>query len=138
MGDSLDLVPIAAWHGMGRKAQWWSPVLLAVYDEDTGVYSAVCKCISENNDEADSSCYSARSQTCRHEYDTGGYQPDVWFEPREVWEIRGADITISPVYPAARGLVNEERGLSIRFPRFMQRRMDKGPEQASTPGQLAK
>lgn len=154
MGDSLDLVPIAAWHGMGRKAQWWSPVLLAVYDEDTGVYSAVCKCISgftdkeyidiktvrfpENNDEADSSCYSARSQTCRHEYDTGGYHPDVWFEPREVWEIRGADITISPVYPAARGLVNEERGLSIRFPRFMQRRMDKGPEQASTPGQLAK
>lgn len=24
LGDSLDLVPIAAWHGQGRKAGWWS------------------------------------------------------------------------------------------------------------------
>ena len=30
LGDSLDLVPIGAWHGNGRKAQWWSPILLAV------------------------------------------------------------------------------------------------------------
>lgn len=28
MGDSLDLVPIGAWHGSGRKAGWWSPILL--------------------------------------------------------------------------------------------------------------
>ncbi len=26
-----------------------------------------------------------------------GEQPDVWFEAREVWEIRGADLTLSPV-----------------------------------------
>jgi hypothetical protein len=29
VGDSLDLVPIGAWHGSGRKAGWWSPILLA-------------------------------------------------------------------------------------------------------------
>lgn len=29
IGDSLDLVPIGAWHGSGRKAGWWSPILLA-------------------------------------------------------------------------------------------------------------
>lgn len=28
LGDSLDLVPIGAWHGSGRKAGWWSPILL--------------------------------------------------------------------------------------------------------------
>lgn len=38
LGDSLDLVPIGAWHGMGRKASWWSPILLAVYDAETGMY----------------------------------------------------------------------------------------------------
>jgi DNA ligase-1 len=25
IGDTLDLVPIGAWHGMGRKNEWWSP-----------------------------------------------------------------------------------------------------------------
>ena len=46
LGDSLDLVPIGAWHGNGRKAQWWSPILLAVWDADAGKLVAVCKCMS--------------------------------------------------------------------------------------------
>lgn len=45
-GDTLDLVPIGAWHGNGRKAQWWSPILLAVWDEHLGRLVAVCKCMS--------------------------------------------------------------------------------------------
>ena len=46
LGDSLDLVPIGAWHGNGRKAQWWSPILLAVWDPNAGKLVAVCKCMS--------------------------------------------------------------------------------------------
>lgn len=144
---------------MGRKAKWWSPILLAVYDSSTGTYQAVCKCISgftdaeyksmkferfaENNDDPEASCYSARrgggtGPRGGLEYDTGGYLPDVWFEPREVWEVRGADVTLSPVYPAAKGLVSEERGLSLRFPRFLRRRDDKSVEDASGPEVLAR
>ncbi len=62
----------------------------------------------------------------------------VWFEPKEVWEIKGADITLSPVYKASIGLVSDERGLSIRFPRFMKLREDKSIEDASTNDELAK
>ncbi|EPQ27854.1 uncharacterized protein PFL1_04598 [Pseudozyma flocculosa PF-1] len=151
LGDSLDLVPIGAWHGMGRKATWWSPILLAVYDADTGVFQAVCKCISGFTDAFYKDLnvrYAEGSDTCvraRHgepppggyEYDTGSLVPDVWWRPSEVWELRGADITLSPNYTAALGLVSEERGLSIRFPRFIKRRDDKGVEQASSPHQLA-
>lgn len=46
LGDSLDLIPIAAWHGNGRKAQWWSPVLLGLWNPETDRPVAVCKCMS--------------------------------------------------------------------------------------------
>lgn len=61
----------------------------------------------------------------------------VWFVAREVWELRFADVTLSPVYTAAMGLVSEERGLSMRFPRFIKIREDKGIEEASTGRELA-
>ena len=46
-------------------------------------------------------------------------------------------ITLSPVSVAARGLVSEDRGLSLRFPRFIRTRQDKSLEGASTPEFLA-
>ena len=46
IGDSLDLIPVGAWHGNGRKAQWWSPVLLALWDSERARPVAVCKCMS--------------------------------------------------------------------------------------------
>ena len=48
-----------------------------------------------------------------------------------------ADITLSPTYPAAIGLVSEERGLSLRFPRFLKVREDKGIDEATTSDYLA-
>ena len=46
--DTVDLVPIGAWFGNGRKAQkgFLSPVLLAVYDEEEEVFRSICRCMS--------------------------------------------------------------------------------------------
>jgi len=66
-----------------------------------------------------------------------GYSPSVYFRPHEVWEIRGADVTVSPVSVAAKGLVSENRGLSLRFPRFVRMREDKSVEDASSTDFLA-
>jgi ATP-dependent DNA ligase len=38
----------------------------------------------------------------------------VWFEPTEVWELRGADLTLSNVHRAAFGVIHPDRGVSIR------------------------
>jgi hypothetical protein len=46
IGDSLDLVPLGAWYGNGRKVKWWSPILMGLYDQKTGRCVAVCKCMS--------------------------------------------------------------------------------------------
>ena len=46
--DTIDVVPIGAWYGNGRKAQksFLSPVLLAVYDKDEDVYRSISRCLS--------------------------------------------------------------------------------------------
>jgi len=138
LGDSLDLVPIGAWHGNGRKAQWWSPVLLALQDGRTGRLVAVCKCMSGFTDvfyKAMRERYADDSDACSRQnlwdVDTGGLKPEVYFKPNEVWEIRGADVTLSPVSIAAQGLVSDSKGLSLRFPRFVKVRDDKNIENAS-------
>jgi DNA ligase-1 len=173
--DTLDLVPVAGWHGQGRKAKWWSPILLAVRNDETGSLEAVCKCMSgftdafykanrrfyddgsgdpepdavsadqaegnsgdsgsqsegEDDEDENTQKYKNIRKTKPSFVEYAGH-PDVWFEPQEVWEMAFADITLSPTYKAAIGLVSQDRGLSLRFPRFLRKREDKGIEEAST------
>lgn len=140
--DTIDLIPIAGWHGQGRKAKWWSPILLAVRNPESGSLEAVTKCISGFTDkfyQANKEKYAEGSDNviARPSYIEYHGHPDVWFEPQEVWEMAFADITKSPTYLAAIGLVDESRGLSMRFPRFLRVRDDKGIEEASTAEFLA-
>ncbi|KAL4946139.1 hypothetical protein BDV06DRAFT_160493 [Aspergillus oleicola] len=140
--ETLDLIPVAGWHGNGRKAKWWSPILLAVRNPETGSLEAVTKCMSGFTDkfyQANKDKYEEGSTNVisRPSYVEYYGEPDVWFEPQEVWEMAFADITLSPTYPAAIGLVSDERGLSLRFPRFLKVREDKSIDEASTSDYLA-
>ncbi|KAK0208810.1 ATP-dependent DNA ligase [Desarmillaria ectypa] len=153
ISDSLDLIPIGAWNGNGRKAKFWSPILLGMWNPNSGCIVAVCKCMSGFTDifytinqrrtKDITERYALRedsdvcSQKPRWDCELGGFRPDVYFKPQEVWEIRGANITVSPVSVAAKGLVSSTKGLSLRFPRFIRVRKDKGVSQASTPQFLA-
>ncbi|KAJ5717576.1 hypothetical protein N7488_003222 [Penicillium malachiteum] len=140
--ETLDLIPIAGWHGQGRKAKWWSPILLAVRNPESGALEAVTKCMSGFTDKfyaSNKEKYSEGSPNVisRPAYVEYSGHPDVWFEPQEVWEMAFADITLSPTYTAAIGLASEERGLSLRFPRFLKVREDKGLDEASSSDYLA-
>ena len=140
--ETLDLIPVAGWHGQGRKAKWWSPILLAVRNPETGSLEAVTKCMSGFTDKfyqsnKDKYAEGSTNVISRPSYVEYNGIPDVWFEPQEVWEMAFADITLSPTYPAAIGLVSEERGLSLRFPRFLKVREDKSIDEATTSDYLA-
>jgi DNA ligase-1 len=144
--DTIDLIPVGGWHGSGRKNAWWSPILLACRNDETGSLEVVTKCMSGFTD----AFYKANRERYDPESDNNntlggqpsyveyrGGQPAVWFEPQEVWEMAFADVTLSPTYTAAIGLVSEERGLSLRFPRFLRVREDKSLEEASSRDFLA-
>eukprot|EP00884_Botryococcus_braunii_P017318 jgi/Botrbrau1/426/Bobra.110_2s0076.1 len=138
--DSLDLVPIGAWYGNGRKVGWFSPFLMAAWDPDSETFQSVCRCMSGFTDAfytAATERLGARKIPARKPYYVTAESPDVWFEPSEVWELRGADLTISPVHKAAVGRIHPDRGISLRFPRFIRTREDKSVEEASDPDMIS-
>ena len=67
-------------------------------------------------------------------------RPEIWFKPSQVWELRGAEFTLSPVHVAAQeqlpSEISQGRGLSLRFPRFVRLREDKGIHDATTAEQV--
>ena len=141
MTDSVDLVPIAAWYGAGKRTGWYGGFLLACYDDDTEAFQSITK-VGTGFSDADLAALtkSLVPTPARKSYYTVSPNmktPDVWFETTQVWEVKGADLTISPAYCAAAGLVDPAKGVSLRFPRFLRVRDDKKPEDATKAEQIA-
>ncbi|CAH8257254.1 unnamed protein product [Arabidopsis lyrata] len=141
LGDTLDLVPIGAWHGNGRKAGWYSPLLMACFNPETEEFQSVCRVMSGFSDafyiEMKELYSGDKILTKKPPYYRTGETPDMWFSTEVVWEIRGADFTVSPVHSAALGLVHPSRGISVRFPRFIRKVTDRNPEECSTAADIA-
>uniref|UniRef100_K3WRE2 DNA ligase n=1 Tax=Globisporangium ultimum (strain ATCC 200006 / CBS 805.95 / DAOM BR144) TaxID=431595 RepID=K3WRE2_GLOUD len=142
IGDSTDLVPIGAFFGRGKRTGVYGAYLLACYDPDTEMYQPITKLGTGLSDEVLKTFHEQLKEKVvdktPQDYATGdGINPDVWFEPTVVWEILGADLSISPKYTAAMGLVARDKGISLRFPRFIRIRDDKSTTQATTSNQIA-
>ncbi|OQO04895.1 hypothetical protein B0A48_07912 [Cryoendolithus antarcticus] len=146
-GDSLDLVVLGAYHGKGKRTSVYGAFLLACYNESTQKYESVCNIGTGFSEVVLSELHETLSPLVIerpkpfYEHSTGkNDQPDVWFEPRYVWEVKTADLTLSPRYRAAAesfGGDGVHKGVSLRFPRFIQVREDKKPDDATSARQVA-
>jgi DNA ligase-1 len=140
IGDSLDLVVLGAYYGRGKRTSVYGAFLLACYNSAKDAYETVCNIgtgfseaiLEELHGELSQSTIEKPKPFYTHSSVTKD-QPDVWFEPRFVWEVKTADLTLSPRYKAGSDALPEGggKGISLRFPRFIKRRDDKKPGEAT-------
>ncbi|EDR29037.1 DNA ligase, putative [Entamoeba dispar SAW760] len=140
LADTVDLVPVGAWMGEGKRAGVYGAFLLACRDEDSGDFETVTKVGTGFSDEALQKLYEhLKTLECKEKKNVkhGDNLPDVWFEPKDVWEIKGADLSLSLQYRAGIKLVNTEgRGVCLRFPRYIRTRDDKEVNDITTNKQI--
>lgn len=145
-GDSLDLVVLGAYYGKGKRTSVYGAFLLACYNSSTEKYESVCNIGTGFSEALLTELHATFSPLVIdrpkpfYDHSTGkNDQPDVWFEPRFVWEVLTADLTLSPRYRAAASEVGDgtHKGISLRFPRLVRVRDDKKPDGATTSKQVA-
>jgi len=140
LSDTVDLVLLGYYFGKGKRAEFGVGALLAgVYDADndrfatitklgTGLSDAEWRQLHERADKLQVAERPARVESI--------LVPDVWLEPNVVVEVMADEITPSPRHTA--GMVGNEPGFALRFPRIVSfRSADKRPEDATTVKEIA-
>jgi len=136
LSDTLDLVVVGAYAGKGKRGGTYGALLCASYNQEDDVYETVTKLgtgftdkqLAELPEKLGDVLVDKRPARVEA---TNDVEPDYWFIPKYVLEVRGSEITNSPVHKCA-WKPEEERGLAVRFPRFERWRPDRAAEQATT------
>jgi len=144
LGDSVDLCVIGADHGAGKRAGWFGSFLMACWNEDLGCFQSVCKVgtgfsdelLAKLKEQLDEYIINAPPSNVKANIKLPQVKCDVYFEPKFVWEIKAADLSLSPMHTAALGSVEAEKGVALRFPRMIRERDDKNPTESTNTDQI--
>ena len=143
MGDSVDLVVVGADHGQGKRTGWFGSFLLACWNDDLECFQTVCKVgtgfsdeqFKSIKDDLDPYIINKVHQSVRMK-EMPQTKCDVYFEPKLVWEIKAADLSVSPMHTAALGSIESDKGIALRFPRHIRGRADKTHEECTNTTQI--
>lgn len=134
--DTIDGVVVGAFHGRGRRGGRYGALLLAAYNKEAETFETFCKVGSGFDDallEKLPRLLKPYISAEKPKAVVARLTPDVWVAPKVVMVVQGAELTVSPIHPAADGSIRPGAGLALRFPRFTGTfRDDKDPEDATS------
>ena len=133
--DTIDVVLIGYYGGKGKRAEFGAGALLAgVYDSERDEFVSISKLGTGLSDEGWRDLHKQLSRLEVGEKPARVNSllvPDVWLQPELVVEVLADEITPSPRHTA--GMVGDQPGFALRFPRIVSfRSADKKPEDATT------
>ncbi|HEV2317392.1 MAG TPA: ATP-dependent DNA ligase [Thermoplasmata archaeon] len=140
LGDTIDGVVVGGFFGRGRRAGTFGALLMATYDKQLDRFESFCK-VGSGFDDATLAELPQRLKSFevdeRPQGVETGLEPDRWIRPSLVLELRGAELSLSPIHRAGFGKIRAGTGLALRFPRFTGRfRDDKSATEATESDEL--
>jgi DNA ligase-1 len=133
--DTVDVVLLGYYRGKGKRAEFGAGALLAgVYDTDRDEFVTISKLGTGLSDEGWRELHKQVSGLEVSEKPARVNSilvPDQWLQPEIVVEVLADEITPSPRHTA--GMVGDQPGFALRFPRIVSfRSADKNPEDATS------
>jgi len=133
LADNFDLAVVGALYGAGRRAKTYGSFLVAAYSPKENKYYSFTKVGTGFTDENLAQLlkmFDKYKLDEKHKLVETNMEVDVWFEPKIVMEVSGAEITVSPIHTVAKNKI-KTGGLALRFPKFLRWREDKSAEEAT-------
>jgi DNA ligase-1 len=135
LNDTIDVVLLGYYGGKGKRAEFGAGALLAgVYDSDRDEFVTISKLGTGLSDEGWREIHKRLKSLEVSEKPARVKSilvPDVWLEPEVVVEVLADEITPSPRHTS--GMVGDQPGFALRFPRIISfRSADKKPEDATS------
>ncbi|MBD3361062.1 ATP-dependent DNA ligase [Candidatus Peregrinibacteria bacterium] len=134
MQESFDVVVVGSYHGKGRRKGMFGALLCAVYNNENDKFETFSKVGAGFTDEDFETIgkklkkIKVKEKPKRLKVNKK-MKPDIYYDPKMVIEVIGAEITRSPAHTAAE---KKGKGLALRFPRFQNTREDKSARDTTT------
>lgn len=139
--DTIDCVVLGYYAGSGKRAEFGiGAFLVAVYNPEKDCYESIAKIGTGLKDsqwiELKQKCDRIKVEHKPINVDVAKeLYPDVWVTPEIVCIVRADEITLSPLHIAGKTAVRA--GFALRFPRFIDYRLDKSAVDATTIEEVA-
>ena len=134
VGDTLDLIVMGVYFGKGKRAGVFGGFLLGSYNDKTCKIESICKIGSGFDEEFLKNFYENVKEKLidkmPNNYASTNITPDKWINSEYVWEIKCAELSLSPIYDAGKTIL-KKKSISLRFPRFIKVRDDKNIEDST-------
>jgi len=134
--DTIDCVILGYYAGKGKRTHFGvGAFLVGIFNKHLDMFQTVAKIGTGMTDDE----WKTLKKKCdalavadkpKNVQCTKELAPDVWVTPDLVCRVRADEITLSPLHSA--GKTSTHLGYALRFPRFMDYRLDKGADEATT------